>query len=108
MSEPTLYEFVNLFFCEFVVHGLSIQRLNRTTFGYRLLLPVRSGLRARRRVSPDPGSAQTRSIALVLLPPIVALHKPFALLSSFTYPSSKCLLCAQYLVAFGSQFISTT
>src|SRR3954452_1350231 len=47
-----------------------------------------SGLRARRRVSAAPHSAQARAKRLVLLPSILALRSPFALLASlFISPS---------------------
>src|ERR1044072_4401065 len=48
----------------------------------------RSGLRARRRVSPAPHSAQARVKHLVLLPSMLTLLSPFVLLSSFFYPHS--------------------
>src|SRR4029450_10328075 len=48
----------------------------------------RSGLRARRRVSPAPHSVQARAKLPVLLPSIPALRRPFALLPSlFVLPS---------------------
>src|SRR5215471_672201 len=48
----------------------------------------RSGLRARRRVSPAPHSAQARVKHLVLLPSMLTLLSPFVLLSSLFYPHS--------------------
>src|SRR5262249_50990781 len=48
----------------------------------------RLGLRARRRVSPAPHSAQARVKHLVLLPSMLTLLSPFVLLSSLFYPHS--------------------
>src|SRR5215831_2823131 len=48
----------------------------------------RSGLRAQRRVSPAPHSAQARVKHPVLLPSILTLLSPFVLLSSLFYPHS--------------------
>src|SRR3954451_11647566 len=47
-----------------------------------------SGLRARRQVSPVPHSAQARATPLVLLPSILALRSPFALVASLFISSS--------------------
>src|SRR5215475_7990182 len=47
----------------------------------------RSGLRARRRVSPAPHSAQARVKHLVLLHSMLTLLNTFVLLSSLFYPA---------------------